>query len=148
MLPGDSMCIRNLIRIGCVQLVGTSKFACEKSISSRNRENKPRLLGTTFSSISLLSQVREYKIKPLSLHIRTHSFDSARPHNTLKLSGAFSLAEMHTWLGFCLPEVPEKPPASSNEAKFDFVSCFLETSLRAEYRYFMQQPFKSSVSCE
>ena len=62
------------------------------------------------------------------------SFTLFRPHNTLRLSGAFSLAEIHTWLGFCLPEVPEKPPASSNEAKFDFVSCFLETRLRADYR--------------
>ena len=57
-----------------------------------------------------------------------------RPCNTLRLSGPFSLAEMHTWLGFCLPEVPEKPPSSSDVANFSFVSSFLETILQVEYR--------------
>ena len=58
-----------------------------------------------------------------------------RPCNTLRLTGPFSLAEMHTWLGFCLPEVPEKPPASSDVANFSFVSSFLETILQVEYRF-------------
>ncbi len=39
---------------------------------------------------------------------------------------------MHTWLGFCLPEVPEKPPSSSDVANFSFVSSFLETILQVE----------------
>ena len=53
----------------------------------------------------------------------------------MRLTGPFSLAEMHTWLGFCLPEVPEKPPASSDVANFSFVSSFLETILQVEYRF-------------
>ena len=31
-----------------------------------------------------------------------------RPMNTLKLSGQFSLAEVHSWVCFCLPEVPDR----------------------------------------
>ncbi|KAK3724948.1 hypothetical protein QZH41_017162, partial [Actinostola sp. cb2023] len=52
-------------------------------------------------------QVRQYPIKPLSLHQRTHVFDEDKPMNSLKLSGQFSLAEVHSWVCFCLPEVPE-----------------------------------------
>ena len=65
-----------------------------------------------------------------------------RPCNTLRLSGPFSLAEMHTWLGFCLPEVPEKPPSSSDVANFSFVSSFLETILQVEYRYANRNIYK------
>ena len=28
--------------------------------------------------------------------------------NTLKLMGHFSLAEVHSWVCFCLPEVPDR----------------------------------------
>ena len=31
-----------------------------------------------------------------------------RPHNSLKLTGPFSLAEVHSWIHMCLPEVPER----------------------------------------
>jgi len=78
-------------------------------------------------------QVQEYKIKPLSLHMRTHRFDHKRPCNTLRLSGPFSMAEMHTWISFCLPEVPEKAPAL-DEATFIFMSTFLDTMLQVDYR--------------
>ncbi|KAK2563629.1 Bardet-Biedl syndrome 7 protein [Acropora cervicornis] len=53
-------------------------------------------------------QVRQYSIKPLSLHQRTHLFDESKPMNTLKLMGHFSLAEVHSWVCFCLPEVPDR----------------------------------------
>ena len=57
-----------------------------------------------------------------------------RPCNTLRLSGPFSMAEMHTWISFCLPEVPEKPPAT-DDATFIFMSTFLDTMLQVDYRY-------------
>ena len=79
------------------------------------------------------TQVQRYQIKPLSLHMRTHKFDETRPANTLRLKGQFSLAEMHTWVGFCLPEVPEKPP-SGETAVFTFISTFLDTLLLVEYQ--------------
>ncbi|TRY73217.1 hypothetical protein TCAL_01950 [Tigriopus californicus] len=77
-------------------------------------------------------QVQQYQIKPLSLHMRTHKFDKNRPANVLHLKGQFTLAEMHNWVGFCLPEVPEKPP-SGDVATFTFISTFLDTLLQISY---------------
>ncbi|KAM9470198.1 BBSome complex member BBS7 [Clarias gariepinus] len=77
-------------------------------------------------------QVRQYQIKPLSLHQRTHSIDHTRPMNTLRLSGQFSFAEIHSWVVFCLPEVPEKTPAGES-ITFYFQNTFLGTQLEASY---------------
>ncbi|XP_065058986.1 Bardet-Biedl syndrome 7 protein homolog [Rhopilema esculentum] len=78
-------------------------------------------------------QLRQYQIKPLSLHQRTHIFDEERPHNSLKLTGAFSQAEVHSWIHMCLPEVPERTPPG-DEVTFTFMSTFLETHLECSYR--------------
>ncbi|XP_041358571.1 Bardet-Biedl syndrome 7 protein homolog isoform X2 [Gigantopelta aegis] len=80
-----------------------------------------------------ICQVKQYLIKPLSLHQRTHVFDDKRPYNTLKLTGSFSLAEMHNWVCFCLPELPERTPAGDT-ATFHFESTFLNTQLECCYR--------------
>lgn len=77
-------------------------------------------------------QVRQYQIKPLSLHQRTHSIDQERPMNRLSLVGQFSFAEIHSWVVFCLPEVPEKTPAGET-ATFYFHNTFLGTQLEATY---------------
>ncbi|XP_062611317.1 Bardet-Biedl syndrome 7 protein homolog isoform X1 [Saccostrea cucullata] len=78
-------------------------------------------------------QVKQYQIKPLSLHQRTHVFDDTRPLNTIKLSGPFSLAEVHSWVCFCLPELPERTPPGDC-ITFHFVSTFLDTQLECVYR--------------
>lgn len=75
-----------------------------------------------------LLKVRQYRIKPLSLHSRIHSFDPNRPYNTLTLKGQFTLPEMHAWVVFCLPELPERTP-SGERAEFTFVSTFLDTQV-------------------
>ncbi|XP_061690651.1 Bardet-Biedl syndrome 7 protein isoform X2 [Syngnathoides biaculeatus] len=77
-------------------------------------------------------QVRQYHIKPLSLHQRTHSIDHERPMNRLSLVGQFSFAEIHSWVVFCLPEVPEKTPAGES-VTFYFLNTFLGTQLHATY---------------
>uniref|UniRef100_A0A671W8M7 Bardet-Biedl syndrome 7 protein homolog n=1 Tax=Sparus aurata TaxID=8175 RepID=A0A671W8M7_SPAAU len=77
-------------------------------------------------------QVRQYQIKPLSLHQRTHSIDQDRPMNRLSLVGQFSFAEIHSWVVFCLPEVPEKTPAGES-ITFYFHNTFLGTHLEATY---------------
>ncbi|CAG04657.1 unnamed protein product, partial [Tetraodon nigroviridis] len=77
-------------------------------------------------------QVRRYQIKPLSLHQRTHSIDQDRPMNRLSLVGQFSFAEIHSWVVFCLPEVPEKTPAGDT-VTFCFQNTFLGTQLEATY---------------
>lgn len=77
--------------------------------------------------------VKQYVIKPLSLHQRTHVIDEKRPINMLKLSGNFSLAEIHSWLNYCIPEIPEKVPAE-NEITFVFINTFLGTQLEVKYK--------------
>ncbi|XP_052795027.1 Bardet-Biedl syndrome 7 protein homolog isoform X2 [Mya arenaria] len=77
-------------------------------------------------------KAEQYQIKPLSLHQRTHVFDDQRPHNTLTLTGQFSQAEMHSWVCFCLPELPEKTPPG-DEVQFHFTSTFLDTQLECSY---------------
>lgn len=52
--------------------------------------------------------------------------------NTLRLVGQFSFAEIHSWVVFCLPEVPEKTPAGEN-ITFYFQNTFLGTQLEASY---------------
>lgn len=76
--------------------------------------------------------VKQYVIKPLSLHQRSHVIDEKRPTNKLKLNGSFSLAEMHSWVHYCVPELPEKTPAE-NEATFFFINTFLGTQLEINY---------------
>lgn len=98
------------------------------------------------------SRVAHYEIKALSLHYRIHQFDnnryrfyhrhcfvvnffnvtSDRPFNVLTIKGAFSLAEIHSWVGQCLPEVPEKPQISERTVLW-FKSCFLDTVLECSY---------------
>lgn len=53
--------------------------------------------------------------------------------NTLTLKGQFSFAEIHSWVVFCLPEVPEKTPAGES-ITFYFQNTFLGTQLESIYR--------------
>ncbi|XP_054846503.1 Bardet-Biedl syndrome 7 protein isoform X1 [Eublepharis macularius] len=78
-------------------------------------------------------QVQQYQIKPLSLHQRTHCIDHDRPMNTLTLKGQFSFAEVHSWVVFCLPEVPEKTPVGESISLY-FQNTFLDTQLECTYR--------------
>ncbi|XP_078457100.1 BBSome complex member BBS7 isoform X1 [Lampetra fluviatilis] len=78
-------------------------------------------------------QVRQYLIKPLSLHQRVHTIDASRPMNTLSLTGQFSCAEIHSWVVFCLPELPEKAPVGDSVTYY-FQNTFLETQLECVYR--------------
>ncbi|XP_034627715.1 Bardet-Biedl syndrome 7 protein [Trachemys scripta elegans] len=78
-------------------------------------------------------QLCQYPIKPLSLHQRTHFIDHDRPMNTLMLKGHFSFAEIHSWVVFCLPEVPEKTPIGDS-VTFYFQNTFLDTQLESTYR--------------
>ena len=51
----------------------------------------------------------------------------------LRLTGQFSQAEVHSWIAFCLPELPERPPATGDTAVFHFTSTFLDTMLECSY---------------
>ncbi|XP_026479274.1 Bardet-Biedl syndrome 7 protein homolog [Ctenocephalides felis] len=82
-------------------------------------------------------QIRKYLIRPLSLHTRTHiPPDDDRPYNRLHLRGPFSLAEMHSWLTYCIPEVPERPEtrgAGDDRARYTFISTLTRTVIDCEY---------------
>lgn len=78
-------------------------------------------------------QVRQYQIKPLSLHRRVHSFDDSRPYNVLKLTGSFSLGEAHSWMIYCLPDVPEQPFTEDANTLY-FQSTFIDTQLECVYK--------------
>lgn len=81
-----------------------------------------------------VSQLQEHPIKPLSLHMRIHSFDNERPHNKLTLKGAFSHAEVHNWINNCVPEVPEKLQIVSDERSvLNFRNVFIGSELMCEY---------------
>lgn len=82
-----------------------------------------------------VSQLRKYIIRPLSMHMVVHSFDGTRPFNTLSLKGPFSQAEMHNWISYCIPEVPEKMQTQLGEKNmFYFKNIFAGTLLHCEFR--------------
>ncbi|XP_049765546.1 Bardet-Biedl syndrome 7 protein homolog isoform X2 [Schistocerca cancellata] len=93
--------------------------------------------GTLRAYVTPLAQpksctLKTFAIKPLSLHARCHHPDQTRPFNVLTLKGSFSLAEIHTWICFCLPEVPEKPPMNEKNV-LAFKSAFTDTMLLCSY---------------
>lgn len=79
-------------------------------------------------------QCASFTLKPLALHEKVASGVNAgaRAVTTLKISGDFSLADIHAWASSALPELP--PRLSADEARFDFHSTFLDTKLTAEYK--------------
>lgn len=48
-------------------------------------------------------------IKPLSLHEKVSAVSTDTPMNELKLSGQFTLMDMHQWLSLCVNELPSRP---------------------------------------
>lgn len=81
-----------------------------------------------------VSQLQEYQIRPLSLHMRIHHFDQERPHNQLIIKGSFSMAELHSWISNCVPEVPGKYQADDHgKCVLYFRNVFVCSQLMCEY---------------
>jgi len=81
------------------------------------------------------ARAASYPIKPLSLHTRLHDIgdEASLPlMSMLKLGGAFSLPEVHSWVVACLPEVPARLQGES--ATFAFRNTFLDTVLHCAYK--------------
>lgn len=81
------------------------------------------------------AQAIVYQIRPLSLHRRLPALPevaTTRPMCELRLSGAFSLAELHSWVRIALPEVPER--VTADEMALVFTNTFLGTFLSCTYR--------------
>jgi Bardet-Biedl syndrome 7 protein len=53
--------------------------------------------------------------------------------NTLSLRGNFSQGEMHSWIGNCLPEVPERVESAADENVLKFRNLFVDTFLVCRY---------------
>ncbi|CAF1525966.1 unnamed protein product [Rotaria sordida] len=53
--------------------------------------------------------------------------------NTMKITGSFSYAEIHSWIQFCLADVPERPPVDK-ENRLTYTNIFLQTQLECIYR--------------
>lgn len=79
------------------------------------------------------ARLLSYPIKPLSLHQRTHSFDTTLPCNTLHIVGQFSLSDIHSWISFCLPDVPNMP-TEGETVTLHFKSYFTLTQLQCTYK--------------
>ena len=56
-----------------------------------------------------------------------------RPYNVLKVTGTFSLGEAHSWVRYCLPDVPDQS-ASEDVNTLCFKSTFIDTYLECTYR--------------
>lgn len=72
-----------------------------------------------------------YKIVPLSLHKRIHNTTQQqdRPMSTLLLGGQFIMPEAHSWVSFCLPELPSTFNTEGDQIKYVFQCCRVDTYL-------------------
>lgn len=60
---------------------------------------------------------------------------SGGPFNELRLSGNFTIAEMHAWLSLALPDVPERPNLEdAGEANLKYISTFTGTIFICKYK--------------
>jgi Bardet-Biedl syndrome 7 protein len=74
-------------------------------------------------------------VKPLSLHTRMHGAPvSLPPLNELRVTGGFSLRQVHEWVEVCLPEMPAQPSGGTLTTDLwfqsSFVGCVLGVSLK------------------
>jgi len=70
-------------------------------------------------------------IKPLSLHEKLTEMPADIPMNELRLSGPFTVMDMHTWLGLCVNELPSRP--TDDDMVITYRSTFVGTVLHGRY---------------
>eukprot|EP00403_Amphidinium_massartii_P019347 CAMPEP_0178415332 /NCGR_PEP_ID=MMETSP0689_2-20121128/23496_1 /TAXON_ID=160604 /ORGANISM="Amphidinium massartii, Strain CS-259" /LENGTH=740 /DNA_ID=CAMNT_0020036647 /DNA_START=123 /DNA_END=2345 /DNA_ORIENTATION=- len=71
------------------------------------------------------------QIKPLSLHEKIPEVPADIPMSELRLSGPFTVMDMHTWLGICVNELPSRP--TEDEMVIAYKSTFVGTCLYVKY---------------
>ncbi|CAD7927953.1 unnamed protein product [Amoebophrya sp. A120] len=71
-------------------------------------------------------------VKPLSLHEKVADIEEKCAMNELRLSGNFTLMDMHHWMSLCLPDVPARP-ANHDSCLYNYKSTFLGTLLQCQY---------------
>lgn len=70
-------------------------------------------------------------VKPLSLHEKITELPPDVPMNDLRLTGPFTVMDMHQWLGLCVNELPSRP--TDDEMVISYKSTFVGTSLHGRY---------------
>jgi Bardet-Biedl syndrome 7 protein len=91
-----------------------------------------------------MARVLRFSIKPLSMHSRINGFknkDNNLPWNLLKFTGNFTIAQAHSWLSFCLPDIPPHYSATSENgdsgrnvrAELYFRNAFVGSHLMCTY---------------
>lgn len=70
-------------------------------------------------------------IKPLALHEKTPDVSPDIPMNELRLSGPFTVTDMHSWLAQCVNELPSRP--TDDEMVICYRSTFVGTQLYGRY---------------
>eukprot|EP01105_Mastigella_eilhardi_P010352 TRINITY_DN2412_c0_g1_i2.p1 TRINITY_DN2412_c0_g1~~TRINITY_DN2412_c0_g1_i2.p1 ORF type:complete len:655 (+),score=171.97 TRINITY_DN2412_c0_g1_i2:418-2382(+) len=80
------------------------------------------------------TQLSRVSIPPLCLHERVNTLGDAelrRPMNEVKITGTFTLPEIHSWVSFCFPEVPVK--LTSDDITINFRSIFTGSVVTCSY---------------
>merc|ERR1719436_817727 len=70
-------------------------------------------------------------VKPLSLHEKITEVPPDIPMNELKLTGQFTVMDMHQWLAMCVNELPSRP--TDDEMTIAYKSTFVGTVLHGKY---------------
>ena len=60
-------------------------------------------------------------------------FFLSSPCNVLRLTGPFSMGEAHSWVSYCLPDIPDQP-SSDDVNTLQFRSTFIDTQLECTYK--------------
>lgn len=81
------------------------------------------------------AQMREFSVRPLSLHQRAQFEAAELPLSTVKLSGNFSVKDAHAWIYSCIPDVAAKfGGGSDGQGEIQFRNAFTGTHLVVKYR--------------
>lgn len=81
------------------------------------------------------AQSVRFFVKPLSLHHRVNDVDEdalRKPMSSLRLSGGFSLVQIHDWVTACLPDVPGR--LQEDQVTMYFQNTFLGSLLVCKYQ--------------
>jgi len=70
-------------------------------------------------------------VKPLSLHEKITEVPTDIPMNELRLTGNFTVMDMHQWLASCVNELPSRP--TDEEMVIAYKSTFVGTFLHGKY---------------
>lgn len=79
-------------------------------------------------------------IKPLALHEKIPDVSPDIPMNELRLSGPFTVTDMHTWLAQCVNELPSRPTDD------EMIICYRSTFIGTQF-YGRQDGRKTCITC-